>query len=175
MLTIISSVKAILDANRNSLMLLDLKFSISTLSITAGTFVAALYGMNLKNFIEESDFGFYGISAWCSVFGVMVAAYGLTKLRKVQRVSMYGHGPGALVSREPPKGNGWGLGAWGGGSRNGVSRGDYCAPPLAPHAAPDLSGVSKRGESLADVMQRERAQARKLAKVEAAVDQASKS
>ncbi|KAF2262412.1 cora-domain-containing protein [Lojkania enalia] len=85
-------VKAILDANRNSLMLLDLKFSILTLSITAGTFVAALYGMNLKNFLEESDIGFFGISAWCSVFGLIVAAYGLTKLRKVQRVSMWGHG-----------------------------------------------------------------------------------
>ncbi|KAF2848846.1 inner membrane magnesium transporter-like protein mrs2 [Plenodomus tracheiphilus IPT5] len=166
-------VKAILDANRNSLMLLDLKFSISTLSITAGTFVAALYGMNLKNFIEESDFGFYGISAWCTVFGVIVAAYGLTKLRKVQRVSMYGHGPGALVSREPPKVNSWGLGAWGGGSRNGVSRGDYGhMGPLG--GAPDLNGVGKRGENLADVMQRERAQARKLAKVEARVEDAGK-
>ena len=41
----IHSVKAILDANRNSLMLLDLKFSILTLAITAGTFVAALYGI----------------------------------------------------------------------------------------------------------------------------------
>lgn len=39
-------------------MLLDLKFSIGTLGIGAGTFIAALYGMNLKSFIEESDFGF---------------------------------------------------------------------------------------------------------------------
>ncbi|KAI8934591.1 magnesium ion transporter [Plenodomus lindquistii] len=169
-------VKAILDANRNSLMLLELKFSISTLSITAGTFVAALYGMNLKNFIEESDFGFYGVSAWCTVFGFIVAAYGLTKLRKVQRVSMYGHGPGALVSREPPKvPSAWG--AWGGGSRNGVSRGDYGMSGLAGHGvpgAPDLSGVMKKGEGLADVVQRERAQARKLAKVEARMEDVSK-
>lgn len=63
-------MKAILDANRNSLMLLDLKFSIGTLGIGSGAFIASLYGMNLKNFIEESD--------------------GLTKLRKVQRVSMWG-------------------------------------------------------------------------------------
>lgn len=51
-------VKAILDANRNSLMLLELRFSIFTLGIGAGTFVAALYGMNLKNFLEESNIGF---------------------------------------------------------------------------------------------------------------------
>jgi magnesium transporter len=87
---IINSVKAILDANRNSLMLLDLKFSIGTLGIGSGAFVAALYGMNLKNFIEESDLGFWGVTGWCVVFAGIVCGYGLTKLRKVQRVSMWG-------------------------------------------------------------------------------------
>ncbi|KAI4105288.1 MAG: hypothetical protein L6R37_002836 [Teloschistes peruensis] len=86
-------VKAILDANRNSLMLLDLKFSIGTLGIGSGAFVASLYGMNLKNFIEESDLGFLGVSAWSFVFAAIVCGYGLGKLRKVQRVSMWGeHG-----------------------------------------------------------------------------------
>ncbi|KAF2839924.1 cora-domain-containing protein, partial [Patellaria atrata CBS 101060] len=83
-------VKAILDANRNSLMLLDLKFSIGTLGLGAGTFVAALYGMNLKNFIEESDLGFWGVSVWCAICTVVVFGYGLSKLRRVQRVSMWG-------------------------------------------------------------------------------------
>ncbi|KAL8732360.1 MAG: hypothetical protein Q9166_002758 [cf. Caloplaca sp. 2 TL-2023] len=86
-------VKAILDANRNSLMLLDLKFSIGTLGIGSGAFVASLYGMNLKNFIEESDFGFIGVSTSSFVFAAIVCSYGLGKLRKVQRVSMWGeHG-----------------------------------------------------------------------------------
>lgn len=87
---IMCSVKAILDANRNSLMLLDLKFSIGTLGIGSGAFVAALYGMNLKNFMEESSTGFWGITGGCSVFAAIVCVYGLTKLRKVQRVSMWG-------------------------------------------------------------------------------------
>ncbi|OAK98055.1 cora-domain-containing protein [Phaeosphaeriaceae sp. SRC1lsM3a] len=156
-------VKAILDANRNSLMLLDLKFSILTLAITAGTFVAALYGMNLKNFIEESDFGFYGVSVWCTVFGFIVAAYGLQKLRKVQRVSMYGHGPGSIVSKGLPSktggGGGWGLGAWGGGGAKGI-RGE---------SVPDFSG--NKGENLADVIARERALARRLAKAELRADE----
>ena len=85
-----SSVKAILDANRNSLMLLDLKFSIGTLGIGSGAFVASLYGMNLKNFIEESDLGFLGVTAWSAIFAAVVCTYGLKKLRKVQRVSMWG-------------------------------------------------------------------------------------
>ncbi|KAF1831581.1 cora-domain-containing protein [Decorospora gaudefroyi] len=171
-------VKAILDANRNSLMLLDLKFSILTLAITAGTFVAALYGMNLKNFIEENDFGFWGISAWCSICGVIVAVYGMKKLRKVQRVSMYGHGPGgALVTRglDPIMRGGtggaggagagagthynnssWGLGAWGGGSRNGVSRGDAAGPH-------EFGSLGLRADGLLGVLERERALARKAA------------
>lgn len=88
----ISSVKAILDANRNSLMLLDLKFSIGTLGIGAGTFIAALYGMNLKNFIEESDLGFAGVSITCAIFTAIAVVYGFRKLRKVQRLSMWGEG-----------------------------------------------------------------------------------
>ena len=71
-------------------MLLDLKFSIGTLGIGSGAFVASLYGMNLKNFIEESDLGFLGVTAWSFVFAVAVCTYGLKKLRKVQRVSMWG-------------------------------------------------------------------------------------
>jgi magnesium transporter len=158
------SVKAILDANRNSLMLLDLKFSILTLAITAGTFVAALYGMNLKNFIEESDLGFFGISAWCTVFGFIVAVYGLQKLRKVQRVSMYGHGPGSIVSKslESRAGGGWGLGAWGGGGGGARGKRDV-------H---DFSGMNKKGENLSDIVARERALARRLAKAELKADEA---
>ena len=83
-------MKAILDANRNSLMLLDLKFSIGTLGIGSGAFVASLYGMNLKNFVEESDLGFLGVTAWSFIFAAIVCTYGLKKLRRVQRVSMWG-------------------------------------------------------------------------------------
>ncbi|KAA8643425.1 hypothetical protein EYZ11_007285 [Aspergillus tanneri] len=83
-------VKAILDANRNSLMLLDLKFSIGTLGLATGTLFSALYGMNLKNFIEESDIGFGGVSATCFAITAVVCMYGLTKLRKLQRVRMWG-------------------------------------------------------------------------------------
>jgi magnesium transporter len=71
-------------------MVLDLKFSIGTLGLGSGAFVAALYGMNLKNFLEESEVGFMGVTGWCAAFVCVVCAYGLTKLRKVQRISMWG-------------------------------------------------------------------------------------
>ncbi|TGZ79291.1 cora-domain-containing protein [Ascodesmis nigricans] len=85
-------VNIILDANRNSLMLLDLKFSIGTLGLGAGTLVAGLYGMNLKNFIEESDFAFFGVSAWTFIFSAIICVYGLHKLRRTQRLTMWGEG-----------------------------------------------------------------------------------
>ncbi|THZ29321.1 cora-domain-containing protein [Aureobasidium pullulans] len=83
-------VKAILDANRNSLMLLDLQFTILALGIGVGTFFAGLYGMNLKNFIEETDFGFPLVSISCGFFCMVAIVWGLRKLRKVQRLSMWG-------------------------------------------------------------------------------------
>jgi magnesium transporter len=73
-------------------MVLDLKFSIGTLGLAAGTLCSALYGMNLKNFLEESDIGFAAVSGTCFVFTVFVCAFGLLKLRKVQRVRMWGEG-----------------------------------------------------------------------------------
>jgi len=96
-------VRAILDANRNSLMLLELRFSIFTLGLGAGTFVAALYGMNLKNFIEESNLGFWGVSGISAALSVVVLMYGLARLRKVQRVSIWGEYPLDAAARK----NGW--------------------------------------------------------------------
>ncbi|KAL2263097.1 hypothetical protein VTK26DRAFT_8255 [Humicola hyalothermophila] len=85
-------IRAILDANRNSLMLLDLKFSIGTLGLAMGTFLAGLYGMNLENFIEETNWGFTTVTGLSTIFSLFVCWYGLVKLRKVQRVKMNGGG-----------------------------------------------------------------------------------
>jgi hypothetical protein len=80
-------------------MLLDIRFSIFTLGIGAGTFIAALYGMNLKNWFEESNIGFWGVSGISAALSVAVLMYGLGRLRKVQRVSMWGECPPSLASK----------------------------------------------------------------------------
>ena len=85
-------VKAILDANRNQLMLLEIKFSVGTLGLAGGTLIAGLYGMNLNNFIEETAWGFGGISFICFGLSAIIAMYGMRKLRKVQKVRMWGEG-----------------------------------------------------------------------------------
>ncbi|KAK0668149.1 putative mitochondrial inner membrane magnesium transporter MRS2 precursor [Cercophora samala] len=84
-------IRAILDANRNSLMLLDLKFSVGTLGLAMGTFLAGLYGMNLENFIEETNWGFGAVTGVSSIASLIVCWYGLVKLRKIGRVKMNIH------------------------------------------------------------------------------------
>jgi magnesium transporter len=69
-------------------MLLDLKFSIGTLGLAMGTFLAGLYGMNLENFIEETNWGFGAVTGVSTIFSLLVCWYGLVKLRKLQRVKM---------------------------------------------------------------------------------------
>ncbi|GAC98214.1 inner membrane magnesium transporter MRS2 [Pseudozyma hubeiensis SY62] len=51
-------VELILDNNRNKLLALDLKTSIATMGISAGTLWAGLFGMNLKSHMEELDWAF---------------------------------------------------------------------------------------------------------------------
>lgn len=83
-------VKAILDANRNQLMLFEIKVSIAALGLAGGTLVAGLYGMNLENFIEESNVAFGVVTFACVVLSAWICRYGFNKLRKVQKVRMWG-------------------------------------------------------------------------------------
>lgn len=69
-------------------MLLDLKFSVGTLGLAMGTFIAGLYGMNLENFIEETHWGFGSVTGASVIFSLIVCWYGLGKLRRVQRIKM---------------------------------------------------------------------------------------
>lgn len=81
-------VNIILDANRNSLMLLDLKFQIGTLGLGAGAFIASLYGMNLKNSIEEAEWGFFGVSGGAAFLLSLIILVSLKNLSRVQRITM---------------------------------------------------------------------------------------
>ncbi|ANB14074.1 Mrs2p [Sugiyamaella lignohabitans] len=103
---VISNVKSteeiiniMLDSNRNSLMLFELKIMIGTLGFTIAMFFAALYGMNLKNFMEESDYGFTGTTVViCAIAGV-VTVLNFKKLAIVKRVTLIGHGGDSPIPR----------------------------------------------------------------------------
>ena len=111
-------------------MLLDLKFSVGTLGLAMGTFLAGLYGMNLENFIEETNWGFGAVTSMSTFASILVCWYGLIKLRKVQRIKMMPRSP------PPGTGNGWrweDRGMWG------------TRPPTALHQAAEFVGFA-RGE-----------------------------
>ncbi|RKP30231.1 hypothetical protein METBISCDRAFT_31080 [Metschnikowia bicuspidata] len=81
-------IRFILDANRNELMLLGLKFSIGLLSFGITMYVAALYGMNLENFIEEKDGGFEAVVVFSSVSLVVLFLFCTKQLHKLQKLTM---------------------------------------------------------------------------------------
>ncbi|CAL9736997.1 magnesium transporter Mrs2p, mitochondrial [Monosporozyma servazzii] len=82
-------VNIILDSNRNSLMLLELKITIYTLGFTVASLLPAFYGMNLKNFIEESYYGFSGVMALSFIMGCLVVKANFKSLRSVTKLSMF--------------------------------------------------------------------------------------
>ncbi|CAK9436474.1 uncharacterized protein LODBEIA_P10320 [Lodderomyces beijingensis] len=83
-------VNIILDANRNSLMLYELKITVYTLGFTVATLVPAFYGMNLKNYIEDSNLGFGAVVLFSLIQGALLTWYNFKKLHKVQKLTIMG-------------------------------------------------------------------------------------
>ncbi|GAV27745.1 hypothetical protein PMKS-001213 [Pichia membranifaciens] len=80
-------INIILDSNRNDLMLLNLRLSITLMCLASLLFLAASYGMNLENFIEEKNAWFWivtGGSAVVSIVLFRMASKKLTQLQKIQ-------------------------------------------------------------------------------------------
>lgn len=93
--SLLSDIKAteeianiILDANRNQLMLFELKVTLYTLGFTVATLVPAFYGMNLKNYIEDTNWGFGAVVVLLAIQGIVITVYNFRKLRAVQRLTM---------------------------------------------------------------------------------------
>ncbi|KAF9877026.1 hypothetical protein CkaCkLH20_05292 [Colletotrichum karsti] len=70
------SASAILDANRNTLMLLDLKFRMGTVGLATGSFFSAFYGMNISNYILEYNWAFAGVCGTSALLTVVAICYG---------------------------------------------------------------------------------------------------
>jgi magnesium transporter len=83
-------INIILDSNRNQLMLLGLRFSIGLLTMGGAIFIASAYGMNLENFIEETDYGFPLVVVMTIVPVVVISLYSLKHLNKLQKITMMG-------------------------------------------------------------------------------------
>ncbi|ODV82200.1 mitochondrial magnesium ion transporter [Suhomyces tanzawaensis NRRL Y-17324] len=81
-------INIILDTNRNSLMLFELKITVYTLGFTVATLLPAFYGMNLKNYIEESNWGFGMVVVISIIQGLIITFINFRKLKIVQKLTM---------------------------------------------------------------------------------------
>ncbi|CDK27234.1 unnamed protein product [Kuraishia capsulata CBS 1993] len=85
-------INIILDSNRNQLMLLGLRYSAGLLSFGFMLYLAAVYGMNLENFIEEKDFWFWIVTLGSTAAAVFVFVFSIKKLNRLQKITMVGDG-----------------------------------------------------------------------------------
>ncbi|CAI8495727.1 unnamed protein product [Hanseniaspora opuntiae] len=81
-------INIVLDSNRNQLLLLGLRFSSVLLAIGASIFISSLYGMNLENFIENSDTGFPSIVMLSAFSILLVLSLILKKVEKVEKMNL---------------------------------------------------------------------------------------
>jgi len=66
----------------------------TTLGIGSGAAIAGLLGMNLKNYMEDWDYGFPVITSMAFGTSMLVCAYGLARLKRIQKLTLYGRYPG---------------------------------------------------------------------------------
>lgn len=83
-------INIILDSNRNELMLLSIRYSTGLLALGAAMCVACIYGMNLENFIEETDGGFEIVVVLACISLSVLFAVSMKRLARLQRVTMTG-------------------------------------------------------------------------------------
>ncbi|KAJ1663501.1 magnesium ion transporter [Coemansia sp. RSA 25] len=78
-------VNIILDSQRNSLLLLEIRLTILTVGLSTGTFLSGLFGMNLVNSLERHPDAFFVVSAiaFTAIFALTVT--GLRAMRNVLR------------------------------------------------------------------------------------------
>lgn len=92
-------INIMLDANRNALMLLELKITIYTLGISVATLLPAFYGMNLKNFIEESNLGFGSVVILSILMGIQITRRNYKSLRATTKLTMMNNHTGKLSDK----------------------------------------------------------------------------
>ncbi|KAJ2388437.1 magnesium ion transporter, partial [Coemansia sp. RSA 2559] len=78
-------VNIILDSQRNSLLLLEIRLTILTVGLSTGTFITGLFGMNLLSTLESHPEAFFVVSSIAFIAIVSLTLAGLRAMRKVLR------------------------------------------------------------------------------------------
>ena len=72
----------------------------TTLGIGSGAAIAGLLGMNLKNYMEDWNYGFPLITSLAFGTSMLVCGYGLTRLKRIQKLTLYGRYPGTSKRKD---------------------------------------------------------------------------
>ncbi|KAG0239136.1 magnesium ion transporter [Actinomortierella wolfii] len=78
-------VNVILGANRNQLLLFELRIAMGTLGMSSGAIIASLYGMNLHNYLETNPHAFGIVAATALGMSGLVFAFCSRKLRQLSK------------------------------------------------------------------------------------------
>ncbi|KAG0034584.1 magnesium ion transporter [Podila clonocystis] len=78
-------VNVILGANRNQLLLFELRIAMGTLGMSSGAIIASLYGMNLHNYLETNPHAFAIVGSTALGISMMVFAFCSRKLRMLAK------------------------------------------------------------------------------------------
>ncbi|KAG0357592.1 magnesium ion transporter [Gamsiella multidivaricata] len=78
-------VNVILGANRNQLLLFELRIAMGTLGMSSGAIIASLYGMNLHNYLETNPHAFAIVGSTALGISMMVFAFCSRKLKQLAR------------------------------------------------------------------------------------------
>ncbi|OLY81501.1 Mitochondrial inner membrane magnesium transporter mrs2 [Smittium mucronatum] len=78
-------VNIILDSQRNSLMIFEIRLTLLTVGLACGTFVSSLLGMNLISGFENHASMFWMVSAAATALSVAFVGVGLMKIVKMMK------------------------------------------------------------------------------------------
>lgn len=81
-------INTMIDANRNSLLLYRLEVSILTVGLGLAVFMSGLYGMNLANWIEETDWGMAAVCVVILLVSTLGTLYNFRTLHRARQVFM---------------------------------------------------------------------------------------
>lgn len=80
------TIHSILNVRRNQIMVLETKIEIVILGLASATLLAGLYGMNVVNYFEESQYAFGVLASACVVGTALIGRVGMRQLRSIQKM-----------------------------------------------------------------------------------------
>ncbi|KAI8456811.1 hypothetical protein BY996DRAFT_4579143, partial [Phakopsora pachyrhizi] len=81
-------IELILDSNRNKLLALDLKVSMTTMGISSGALIAGLFGMNLRTNLEQQEYAFFIVSGLSIGTILLMVTTNWRRLRSMRRIGL---------------------------------------------------------------------------------------